>query len=266
MKNKRKYMLAVASASTALLLQACGGGGGGGGGGSADAVSADATPDSMPGVTTGTVSAPFEPSDIARYLLVGPDRLSSGRRLQTYEQIDGAVVSMNDNVLSGNDRMVGSVAGDASFALGIWRTGAVSYDKGADILTGNDGREYHYILYNGLQSLPMSGNFECDTGTFTTPIRISGTGPLRGRATGNARLSFDANGANVDASVTVSASEEGRRTFSTTGMSASDITFNAGQGNVALGNAGNGAYAVVGLYQVAAGGSVYRGTYRFLCK
>jgi len=272
MRNKRKYMLAVVGASAVLLLQACGGGGddGGGGGGSGggsggNTAPTNTTPDTTPGGNTGIYSAPFEAGAVARYLLVASNGLKSGP-LDTHEQVDGAIVTINDNQLSGDDRAVLDVSGDATFALGSWGKGTVTTAQGAYTLTGSDGRDYHYVLYNGLQALPTSGSFACDAGTFTIPARISGTGPMQGSVSGEAQLAFDSGGAIVEGDIEVRASTfDGDNDLDTRISNPNAISFTDGA-NVKLADAGNGAYAVVGSYQVTAGDSVYLGTYRFLCK
>jgi len=286
MKERRhvRVLKMVGAGCASMLLQACGGEGDG----SALRAFTPSAPSggSASGGTTGnggngngngngnsggTVSANFDASAAARHALVGPGQQSSGR-LTEVEQIGGAIVRINSYAL-GDGRAVRDIAGDAAFALGRWQAGTVTSASGADTLTGTDGRAYHYVIYNGLATLPASGSFRCDAGTFTAPSRESGAGPVLGSATGNASLRFDAGGGRVDASIRVDASGvvgdvpasaviADTASTSTTGNYAT----NGAGATVTLADAGNGAYALVGSYRAIVGAGSYIGAYRFLCK
>ena len=269
-----KTTLALLCAGSALLLQACGGGGGG----SDDAAAAPppaAAPAPSGPANSGSVSASFVAGATPRYLLNGVGSFRSGPATPFTQDASGAVLALGGNTLTGQTA-VQQIGGDASFAMGRWVAGTVTTASGAETLTGTDNRAYHYVLYNPLVALPVTGSLTCDAGTFTAPTFDSGSSgaPTTGSATGQASLSFSADGASVTGSIAVSAGSGNGSVglnASVTSPSSTVYTgayFSNGAGSgVTVADGGAGAYQVLGNYRAkTADGTGYIGAYRFLCK
>jgi hypothetical protein len=221
------------------------------------------------------VAAPFAPGATPRYQLVGVGSQTFGKLDSFKQEAGGGVSKIGDTLLSGQS-VIQNISGDASFALGRWVAGTVTKSSGAETLTGNDNRSYHYVLYNALASFPASGSFSCDGGVFSAPTRDTGSAsaPNTGASSGDATLSFGASGASVSGKVAVSAGGvSGTAALNATVSSPSSgpITgsyLSGGSGaSVQVADAGSGAYQVVGSYRaVLSSGAGYIGVYRFLCK
>jgi hypothetical protein len=269
----RKTAMALLCASSVLLLQACGGGG--------DDSTAPATDSSGSASTStgpansGSVSASFQPGAKPRYQLVGVGSQSFGR-LDSFTQAgNGAVTKIGSTELSGQT-VVQDISGDASFAAGRWVAGTVTTTRGAETLTGNDNRSYHYVVYNGLETFPADGSVSCNAGTFTTPSRDGGpaSAPQTASTSGNATLTFTSEGATVAGKLAVSAGSSSasvtldttKLTAGSTNITGSYLNNGAGAG-IQVGDAGGGTYELVGSYRAkTSDGAGYIGVFRFACK
>jgi hypothetical protein len=269
--TSRKTALALLCASSVLLLQACGGGDDDSGAPAGD--SSGSTPTASGTANSGSVTADFQRGAAARYQLVGVAFQRFGR-LDSHVQEAGAITKINDTVLSGQTAVQG-ISGDASFAAGRWVAGTLTTTSGAETLPGSDNRSYHYVVYNGLETFPTSGSFSCDGGAFTTPSRDGGpaSAPQTGSTSGNATLTFNAEGATVAGTLTVAAGSGASVALDAAGLSPSSTRItgsylNNGSGaGIQVGDAGGGAYAVVGSYRAkTADGAGYIGIFRFACK
>ena len=264
-----------------LLLQACGGGGGGGGGvpllpaatGTPPAAPAETAPAAS--ADAGSVSAPFARGTSARHLLLGIGSQVFGNLTQSEQAPSGAMVRLNDITLTGGNRVTKDIAGDASFAIGRWTAGTVTRSSGAETLTGQDNRTYHYLAANNLQALPTSGAATCDAGKFTTPTYVGGTaGAQSGSASGSAQLVFDGSGVTVSGSIKVTVgSESGNvslgdaKIASTTSTAITGAFLSGGAGAaLQLGDHGGGAYLLgVGYSATLPNGARYTGIAKFRC-
>ena len=277
MKSRIETAMVLLCAGAALALQACGGGGGGGDGGTGNAGASPSTggSGSSPG-NSGSVSAMFKPkAGSARDQLIGVTSQRMGRLDRMEQAASGAVLKLDDAVLSGQTA-VQDIRGDASFAMGRWVAGTLTTSSGSETLTGKDNRNYHYVVYNLPDAYPASASLSCDAGTFTAPSRDGGSssGPLTGSTSGNASLSFAADGATVSGKLTVTAgSGSGSASLNTTGvkLGVTSITggFIGGGGGagVQVAEGADGTYQIVGAYRAKTGdGTGYIGVYRFSCK
>lgn len=109
-------------------------------------------------------------------MLLGIGSQSFGRLTESEQGESGAMVRLNDTTLSGSSS-TREISGDANFALGRSTVGSVTTKSGAETLTGNDNRAYHYVAFNGVDALPASGTASCDAGVFTTPTNTKGPAP-----------------------------------------------------------------------------------------
>lgn len=250
-------------------LAACGGGGGGDSG--------PATPAGLQG--TGDTSRPkvkaaFVKGQTARYLMISSSAQNAGRLETIEQQTTGEVITMNGNALSGIDRAIADVAGDASFTIGRWTHGSAVIGSSTKTL-GATGTAVHYAVYNAPDALPTSGSFSCDAGQFTVPTLDVAPGTEVGQAKGSASLSFDASGAQLDASITVTLADGSAGTESATGRklnSPTTITYTGGmlggssglQLTMAQGLDASKQAVIVG-YVVKVGASKYRGVAIFNC-
>jgi hypothetical protein len=96
------------------------------------------------------------------------------------------MTTLNSNVLSGTSATK-DISGDANFAIGRWAAATVITASGADTLTGNDNKAYHYLVFNTLSALPTTGSATCDAGVFTAPTSVSGGAASSTPGTTNAR-------------------------------------------------------------------------------
>ncbi|MFX1682680.1 hypothetical protein PV762_25985 [Mitsuaria sp. CC2] len=222
------------------------------------------------------VGAPFQTDASSRFFILGND-INEANLVEfgITQRADGAVVRMDNLSLIGDDAAVESIAGDASFAMGRWALGIFrlfSFDQ--PITAGSTG--YHYIVFNGVAAFPGSGSYTCDTGTFTAPSRLSGSGQLTGVASGTASLSFAPAGAIVQSTIQVRANGFlGTQSFSTadTPLETPDhylktpgFVDSSGNGLLlTVGAAPGNAMRVVVPYQVPVRGIGYRGIATFVC-
>lgn len=272
MTTKSRTLLALLFSCAALA--ACGGGGRSDEDASATAAPAPAqepapTPTPAPAPAT-SVSAPFVPGAIPAYLMFSVGTEAFGG-LKTYvQQSEGAVTALNSYSLTGTPA-VAEVAGDASFAMGRWAGGTVNTSTGTQ--TFNSNSAWHYLLYNAPAAFPDSAPMTCDTGNFTSPSYIGGASSSTnfGIAGGSARLEFAAGKATARLTLIVDAGSLASKnvvTLVTRGMISVDGNIGTGADTVyvTIGDAGNGAYAVQGAYELnLPNGARYAGVYRFRC-
>jgi len=276
--ERKRTAVALLCAGAALVLQACGGGGGSDGG-SAPPASGSASPsgpDTSAG-NSGSVSAQYVLSpDRGQHHLVGVGSQRLGRISEIAQNgASGAILKINESELSGQ-AVVQNISGSEAFALGRWVAGTVTTSSGAETLTGKDNRSYHYVVFNAPSAYPQSGSFSCDAGTFSTPTRVSGSSsaPATGSTSGQASLSFAADGATVAGSLTMTAgSGKGSVPLKTSGLdprqnSITGSYFSGGAGAaVQVADGGNGTFQVVGSYRATTpDGAGYIGVFRFACK
>lgn len=271
MNNKISLALSVLSLA---LLQACGGGGGDSQSANTLETNAPPTNGAPTQTNTGSVTAAFVRGDLSRYLLAGVGSQISGRLTTSVQAEGGAMTTLNSNVLSGTTS-VREINGNGSYAMGRWAAGTVVTSTGARTLTGTDNQAYHYIAFNALGALPVSGSATCDAGVFTAPT-YSGGGTstvASGSASGSATLAFGATGAIVGGTVNVTASGSGGSApLSTTipsptsaGVTGAYLSSGTGA-YVQIGDAGSNAYVVVTSYVATlANGARYIGVARFRC-
>ena len=266
MTKKISFALSVISIA---LLQACGGGGG-------DSNSMNVSSTGNAGVSTGSVSASFNRSATARYHLTSADSQVFGRLDNSVQEASGAMTTLGSNVLSGS-KVIKEISGDATYALGRWTAGTVTNSSGATTLTGTDNKAYHYIAFNAPSALPTSGTLTCDAGVFSTPTYASGgvgNGAFdSGTASGSVTVTFGSSGASVGGNINVTAAGSSGSIV----LKAANVTVNGSSisgnylGNgagayIQVGDAGTGAYLVVGSYAVSlANGARYIGAARFRC-
>lgn len=274
-----KNQLLFASLLSLLLLQACGGGGGGGGAALPILPPAAGAPPAAPpapppaNADAGSVSAPFMRGSSARYQLLSVGSQSFGNLTQSEQAASGAMTRLNETTLSGTSATK-DIAGDASFAIGRWTAGTVTRSSGAETLTGQDNRAYHYLAFNNLATLPTSGAATCDAGVFTAPTYVSGTaGANSGSASGSAGLVFDGSGATVSGSIKVVVGDQtgsanlGGTIASTTSTAITGAFLSGGTGAaLQLGDHSTGAYLLgVGYAVTLPGGGRYQGIVKFRC-
>lgn len=270
MNIKSSYILPVAMITA---LTACGGGGSGGGAGNGSGGTDSPPSGGSGGGNSGSITALFASTAAPRYHLISSTGQTFGALTGQQQLNDGAVIKINDNSLDGDNRSVRDIAGDANFALGRWNAGTVTRSNGTtETLTGTQGSDYHYVLFNTLSAFPSSGTYNCDTGSFTTPRRSTGTvGPVSGTVMGSANVSFGSNGANVSGALTITASNSATVSLNSNPNSSTTTAFTGGYlsngsgAAIQIGDGGSPAVTVVGSYVAKIDGSSYIGTYRFLC-
>jgi hypothetical protein len=303
---KKTLLITSCVAASLFLLQACGGD-------DDDTNPSDPVPpvtnpdDKDPGEPPGAVSAPFVRSNASHYILMSADPYTARYaifheghvfdELSSSEQTpSGAMIKLNDFLLTGADRSVLDINGDANFAMGRWVKGAAlddGYNLGlGEPLTGTDGRAFHYLVYQSASEFPVSTHckvgYECTsmvspphrcTGdTFTKPTYIGGGSKpaLTGSSvTGEARIMFSGSSGDVrNGSLTVKANDEivhlsfPDRLSSTTEMAYAGLPFaHGGSGmGVQLADAGNGEIALSIVYAAITGsGARYIGVGRMNC-
>lgn len=261
------------------FLAACGGGGGGGDDQAAQAPGGGTVaPPAPQQQDTGGVSAPFVAQTAANpgYFMQGAGAQIVGR-LDTFTQTaSGAMTALNDTRLTGSPAVTQDIGGDAFYALGRWTLGTATSGTGTTVLAGNNAAA-HYVAFNRLATLPTSGTFACNGGSFTAPTYIGGASvqpaDYTGTATGSATLTFTSAGAVVSGSYRVqagSAFETG--TLELTVATPTSTALNGGYfgGNsgsvVGIGDGGNGTYLVVISYtSLLSNGTRYQGVAALRC-
>ncbi len=261
-------------------LAACGGGGDGesssGNTSAGQSGSGGTAPGEKPAVTdSGSVTAPFVKAASARYIWKGVAVLRTGALADFTQASSGAVTVINGMSLTGQSATL-DINGDAGYAQGRWTKGVVTSGD-TTALDGVSNAAYHYILVNNLESLPASGSYTCGAGRFTAPTFIGGTNvgaaAYAGTTSGEATLSFSADGAAVGVTLTSSAggqqgSLSGNATIKSPPSSTSTGTyFGGGTGTqLTLGDGGGGKVLVVAPYRVVlANGALYQGIASFAC-
>lgn len=261
---------ALAALPLIAALAACGGGDGD-----------DHTSIDKPAGQQGTgdtnpsrVKAAFVKGSAPRYLLTTSTTQSAGRLDAFEQQTTGEVITMNGHALSGSDRAIVDIAGDTAFAIGRWSKGSAVIASSTKTI-GATGTSVHYAVYNAADAFPTSGSFTCDAGQFTTPTLEEAPGAELGQAKGSAALSFDASGAQLDASITVTLADGSSGTESATGRKLGAPTMITYTGGMLSGSSGlqlatgQGADAskqrVLVAYVVKVGASKYRGVAMFNC-
>jgi len=228
----------------------------------------------------GSVSAKYERGTWPRYHLVGPSTQVKGALDAFVQDDDGGATVIDGNGLTAYftaERSIRDISGDRSYALGRWHSGAVTNASGTGIhpIDGKDGRGYHYVVFNSLESMPVSGDYTCQPQALTGPSRASGNGPAYGSASAGAMsLSFGPGGARVNGSISVSADATGSVAIDTTigrdpATSADIGAFTSGSygASVQMAEAEAGGFAVVGSYRaLLSNGGNYIGTFRYLCR
>jgi len=265
----RKYIHLSVSILLLSLLQACGGDSDDD---SNPVAGAAAGPTATgPGASNvGAFTAKFVPTEKKRSILLSMSSQSISP--EALEQADnGAMLRLGSTTLSGPHKTV-DIAGDAQFALGRWVNGTVTQSTGAETLTGEDFRSYHYLAYNALKELPTSGNFECATVAATAPTTNSSAARV-GSASGTASISFGTSGAAVQGKIQVRAAGESAEVDLSTHikavahMSIMGAFFGSGPGAaVTLASQGNSDPALsIGYRARMPGGALYLGVARLTC-
>lgn len=265
----RKHIHLPPSVLILALLQACGGGDDGDGEPAAStAVGRGAS--GTAASNAGAFSAKSVPTGQKRSILLSLSLQSvSPENLEQAD--DGAIVRIGSTTFSGSPKTV-DIAGDVHFALGRWLKGTVTGSTGADTLTGEDFRSYHYLAYNALKELPTSGTHECTMVAGTAPTTNSSAASL-GSASGSASVAFDANGAAVQGKMQVRAAGESTEVDLATHIkNAGQISlrgpfFGSGPGAaITLAAQGSADPALsVGYRAQMPGGALYLGVARFNC-
>ncbi|ANH68320.1 hypothetical protein [Mitsuaria sp. 7] len=224
------------------------------------------------GTVTPLVTGAFVQATTPRFAVVGASQQGSGQ-VRSIEQLPvGGIVAINANTLTGTARAVEDVTGDETFAMGRWAKGDAMFG-GMDSTVDQVPSMFHYVVYNALDAFPASGVEVCDAGKFTTPTRTSGLGADMGQAMGSAALTFGANGAAVDASITVTVAGQ-VKTVSTTGHTLPSPTASLYTGNylndgdglmLTTAQAAGGKHRVVVGFMAVINGSKYRGFASFTC-
>jgi hypothetical protein len=235
------------------------------------------------------------PGAASRFILIDPSGQNSGPLVSSQQIGDGAMTALNGYVLSGayngggtgtpfgslGDNVLSypytiqDIVGDASFAIGRWARGSVTFGSGApDTLTGTDGRAYHYIVYQEASAFPGRVLY-CAGGNFTTPTYTDGGNgaALTGTSvSGEAAIVFTNGTGNgwVQISANVNG-ETANAIFQTMllapfSMSATNLGTNGSGVTVQLTDAGHGAYALATAFAaVTPSGAHYIGVGRLNC-
>ncbi|MBS0455113.1 MAG: hypothetical protein JSS14_27775 [Proteobacteria bacterium] len=274
--SSKKPLLALLIAGTGMVLQACGGGSDG-------SMPPPPRPDSGAAPAEPDVDnsrpfkALFKPGKEPRYQLVTTGYQSFDRLGEFEQDASGAVTRFGDTRLAG-ERVVDSISGDETFALGRWAAGNVVAKYGADSLTGND--RYHYLVFNVPDAVPRAGTLICDDGNFSTPSLDAGpsTAAASGSAKGRVSVTFTSPllGMTLTGAINVDAGgDSGSLTLDQYHVPVGGTFITHGGGlvtggvgaAVALADAGNGAYQLVGSYRVKTqGGASYLGVFRLACE
>ena len=277
-------------------LLACGGGGSPSPADPAVAVNppvAPVTPPVMPPVTSpvtppvvgpvavpdlGAVSAPFVKANVARYMVNSSGGQNSGVLRSMTQDSSGALSEISGIALTGPDAATRNISGDASFAQGRWTKGTVTSASGNYNFEAVNAST-HYVVYNILTALPVSGAASCDAGAFTAPNYTGGLSGWQttyfGTASGSGSLAFDASGVKVSVTIDTQAGGSSGQLTGSTAFSASmpdSMNFTGmylGGGNgmqLMLGDGGAGRYLLlVGYKTTLANGANYQGVATFRC-
>ena len=276
----KKIALLLALGVSVAGLSACGGGSG-------EKTTTTTVNESLPNnqaIDTGSASNPFMASANGIGFIVaalGTRTTGIGTKATSFpftQTADGAFTTLSSFSLTGNPSAVQNISGDASYALGRWSYGTVEQNA-VSIGTMNQSTNafWHYIAFNFLTTLPTSGTYTCNSGTFTEPSftgsqTTAEVSPLfLGSSTGVASLAFGSAGANISVTITTTVgSSGGASAINTTINSARSFTTisSPSMAVVALGDAGNGAIRIVGLYNTTVGtaGNKYQGIFQFSCQ
>jgi hypothetical protein len=207
------------------------------------------------------------------YLMLSVGGESFGPIKTHLQRVDGALTAINDVSLTGT-QVVADIFGDASFAMGRWAGGTVNTSTGTQTFTSNSA--WHYLAYNLPAAFPATATtLSCEGGNFTSPNYIGGTNSSAnfGSTNGSATLAFADGKGNVGINLVVQAGGSSITKAVTTSV-ARGSTSVAGGGigggldgvYVTIGDAGNGAFAVQGGYELKLlNGARYAGVYRFRC-
>jgi len=188
------------------------------------------------------------------------------------QQSDGAVTSLNDYSLTGTP-VVANVSGDANFAMGRWAAGTVNTSTGTQAFTSNSA--WHYLAYNVPAAFPTSATLSCEAGNFTSPNYVGGAssgGNSFGQTGGSATLAFSEGKAIAGITLLVNAGSSASKTVTanvtrgSTAFPGGSIGTGADAVYVTIGDAGSGAFAVQGGYELnLVNGARYAGVFRFRC-
>ncbi|NDP58207.1 MAG: hypothetical protein GZ090_02485 [Oxalobacteraceae bacterium] len=265
----------IIATSAALVLLGCGGGSS-----NPPAPPDVSTPPPAVVSNTGTVDARFISSGNSRYFFSGIGLDSSGVLSANTQDSNGVMTKLNEYTLTGVPNATQEISGNADFAQGRWSQGTVTQPPQSVVLDGTTSASYHYIAINNLPTMPTTGTRTCDSGKFTHPSYISGTGTLLpsekfGLTTGTASVVFGDAGANVTVNLS-----------STVGASTGNVTLNGSipsvtssialnnyfggstsSGLITLGTAANGAVIIAAPYKMlVSNGKLYRGIASFICR
>lgn len=227
------------------------------------------------GPNTGSVSAPFVRSDASRLIFLGVAIQMIGNLTTAVQDANGVMTTLPSYSLSGS-AVTKEISGDTNLAQGRWVAGTVTSSSGALTLTGTDNSAYHYVAYNNLSALPLSGASTCDSGTFTAPTWIGGmpaVPPYTAAVSGSASVAFAPAGATFSGALNVA---QGANTGSVslngsiatvTNLAITGSFLGGGTGaEVALGtDGGTGQRVVVGYTATLTNGARYHGVGYFRC-
>lgn len=226
----------------------------------------------------GAVSAPFVKANVARYMVNSTGGQNSGVLRSVVQGSSGALSEISGIALTGADAATRNISGDASFAQGRWIKGTVTSASGSYTFEAVNAST-HYVVYNILTALPVSGTVSCDAGTFTAPNYTGGLSGWQttyfGTASGSGSLVFDASGVKVSVTINTEAGGSSGQLNGNTAFSPSmpdSMNFTGmymGGGNgmqLMLGDGGAGRYLLlVGYKTTLANGAHYQGVATFRC-
>ena len=226
----------------------------------------------------GAVSAPFVKANVARYMVNSTGGQNSGVLRSVVQGSSGALSEISGIALTGAEAATRNISGDASFAQGRWIKGTVTSASGNYNLEAVNAST-HYVVYNTLTALPVSGTVSCDAGTFTAPNYAGGLSGWQttyfGTASGSGSLIFDTSGVKVNVTIDTQAGGssgqlKGSTVFSPSMPDAMGFTgmyLASGNGmQLMLGDGGPGRYLlVVGYKTTLVNGANYQGVATFRC-
>ena len=226
----------------------------------------------------GAVSAPFVKANVARYMVNSTGGQNSGVLRSVVQGTSGALSEISGIALTGAEAATRNISGDASFAQGRWIKGTVTSASGNYNLEAVNAST-HYVVYNTLTALPVSGTVSCDAGTFTAPNYAGGLSGWQttyfGTASGSGSLIFDTSGVKVNVTIDTQAGGssgqlKGSTVFSPSMPDAMGFTgmyLASGNGmQLMLGDGGPGRYLlVVGYKTTLVNGANYQGVATFRC-
>nr|WP_314606126.1 hypothetical protein [uncultured Janthinobacterium sp.] len=226
----------------------------------------------------GAVSAPFVKANVARYMVNSTGGQNSGVLRSVVQGSSGALSEISGIALTGAEAATRNISGDASFAQGRWIKGTVTSASGNYNLEAVNAST-HYVVYNTLTALPVSGTVSCDAGTFTAPNYAGGLSGWQttyfGTASGSGSVIFDTSGVKVNVTIDTQAGGssgqlKGSTVFSPSMPDAMGFTgmyLASGNGmQLMLGDGGPGRYLlVVGYKTTLVNGANYQGVATFRC-